>query len=262
MDVREGGPKLYGEGLDKRGIDGDSTRAADIVRNCRALVMATGSTTWTIRVSSVTTSIIGGTQISQASSDIDGLPENKRPSMVAVAAIAVSLVSSCGLNTAESPVMTESSHTRREQCDRTLTFFARDLGISSAGIEYGSGAPGEKIGLGALCTITQDQLAVGQTRLRAMLPDESKPALLEDDLSYIPLSGTDEKVWIKKAASAVYIVTQVDGWQGTLDIQTAQINLQESRISAGRTKFEVSDLQIRTASQFLLTLTEELGAQG
>lgn len=95
-----------------------------------------------------------------------------------------------------------------------------------------------------------------------MLPDESKPALLEDDLSYIPLSGTDEKVWIKKAASAVYIVTQVDGWQGTLDIQTAQINLQESRISAGRTKFEVSDLQIRTASQFLLTLTEELGAQG
>ncbi|MFE6919663.1 hypothetical protein ACFVAV_01320 [Nocardia sp. NPDC057663] len=34
--------KLYGEGLDKRGIDGDSTHDADIVRNRRGLVMATG----------------------------------------------------------------------------------------------------------------------------------------------------------------------------------------------------------------------------
>ncbi|MEV6059256.1 hypothetical protein [Nocardia asteroides] len=151
--------------------------------------------------------------------------------------------------------MTESSHARREQCDRTLAFFSRDLGISPAGIEYGSGGPDEKIGLGAHCTIAQDHLAVGQTRLRAMLPSESKPALLEDDLSYIPLSGIDEKVWIKTTVSAVYIVAQIDRWQGTLHIETAQIN-------TGRTKFEVSDLQIRTASQFLITLTKELGAQG
>ncbi|MEV0059304.1 hypothetical protein [Nocardia sp. NPDC050718] len=158
--------------------------------------------------------------------------------------------------------MTESSHARREQCDRTLAFFSKDLGISSAGIEYGSEAPDEKIGLGAHCTITQDNLAVGQTRLRALVPNESKPALLKDDLGYISLSGTDEKVWIKKAAGAVYLLTQVDGWQGTLDIQTAQINLQQSRISAGRTEFQVSDSQIRTASKFLITLTRELGAQG
>lgn len=88
-----------------------------------------------------------------------------------------------------------------------------------------------------------------------MLPSESEPALLKDDLGYIPQSGSDEKVWIKSAASAVYIVTQVDGWQGNLHIETAQIN-------GGRTKFEISDSQIRTASQFLITLTKELGAQG
>ncbi|MEV0331781.1 hypothetical protein [Nocardia sp. NPDC050717] len=151
--------------------------------------------------------------------------------------------------------MTESSHARREQCDRTLAFFSKDLGISSASIEYGSGAPDEKIELGAHCTITQDSLAVGQTRLRAMLPSESEPALLKDDLGYIPQSGSDEKVWIKSAADAVYIVTQVDGWQGNLHIETAQIN-------SGRTKFEISDSQIRTASQFLIALTKELGAQG
>ncbi|MGW6426477.1 hypothetical protein ACWF82_27710 [Nocardia sp. NPDC055053] len=175
----------------------------------------------------------------------------------AAAIIAISLLSSCGLNSAAKPVMAESSHTRGEQCDRTLGFFSKGLGISSVDIEYGSVAPPpyEKIGLGAHCTVTQDYLAVGQTRLRAMLPNESEPALLKGDLSYIPQSGYDEKVWIKTTDSAVYIATKVDGWQGTLTIETVQIK-------TGESKFKVSDQQIRSASQFLIALTKELGAQG
>lgn len=173
----------------------------------------------------------------------------------AAAIVAIFLLSSCGLNSEKKPGMTESSHTRGEQCDRALGFFSKELGIPSVDIEYGSEAPYEKIGLGAHCTITQSDLAIGQTRLRAMLPNESEPALLKGDLSYIPQSGYNEKVWIKSTASAVYIATKVDGWQGTLTIETVQIK-------TGESKFKVSDQQIRSASQFLITLTKELGAQG
>ncbi|MFE3545656.1 hypothetical protein ACFXK0_22050 [Nocardia sp. NPDC059177] len=172
----------------------------------------------------------------------------------AAALVAIFLLSSCGLNSEKRAVMAESSHTRGEQCDRAMGFFSKELGISPVDIEYGSGAPNEKIGLGAHCTVTQNYLSIGQTRLRAMLPNESEPALLKGDLSYISQSGYDEKVWIQTTSSAVRIATMVDGWQGTLDIQTAQIKIGES-------KFKVSDQQVRTASQFLITLTKELGAQ-
>lgn len=86
-----------------------------------------------------------------------------------------------------------------------------------------------------------------------MLPNESEPASIKDNPNYIAQTGYDEKVWLNKAGGSVRIVTTVDGWQGTLDYNSDQIN------NVGEEpKFEVSDHQIRVASEFLIELTKSL----
>ncbi|WP_328406250.1 hypothetical protein [Nocardia sp. NBC_00403] len=87
-----------------------------------------------------------------------------------------------------------------------------------------------------------------------MLPSETDPPLLKDDPSYIPQTGYDEKVWLKRTDDAVRIATKVDGWQGTLTINTGLI-----KAKSGEPKFKITDQQIRNASQFLIGLTRELG---
>lgn len=164
------------------------------------------------------------------------------------------LMSGCGI-TSKDPVQQNSSHALREQCDNTLGFFGKDLGITDVSIEYGSDKPEGLIERGATCTITQASLVgVGQTRLRLMLPSETDPPLLKDDPSYIPQTGYDEKVWLKRTDDAVRIATKVDGWQGTLTINTGLI-----KAKSGEPKFKITDQQIRNASQFLIGLTRELG---
>ncbi|MFE7742184.1 hypothetical protein [Nocardia sp. NPDC057455] len=88
-----------------------------------------------------------------------------------------------------------------------------------------------------------------------MLPSETDPPLLKGDASYVPQAGYKEKVWLNRTDDAVRIVTKVDGWQGSLTVNTALIE-------TGRAarKFDVSDQQIRSASQFLIDLTNELGS--
>ncbi|WP_280297130.1 hypothetical protein [Nocardia abscessus] len=96
---------------------------------------------------------------------------------------------------------------------------------------------------------------VGQTRLRAMLPSETEPPLVKGEPSYIPQTGYKEKVWLNHTGDAVGIATKVDSWQGTLTINTALI-----KIESGDRKFKISDQQIRSASQFLIDLTTDLGS--
>ncbi|MGQ4599249.1 hypothetical protein [Nocardia sp. R6R-6] len=150
----------------------------------------------------------------------------------------------------------DSSHTIRDQCNRTLSFFANDLGIADVGIEYGSDKPEGPIAKGATCTIRQASLVgVGQTRLRAMLPSETDPPLLKGDPSYIPQNGYEEKVWLNQTGDAVRIATKVNGWQGTLTVNTALINS-----GSGERKLKISEPQVRSAAQFLIDLTRELGS--
>ncbi|WP_280250596.1 hypothetical protein [Nocardia abscessus] len=168
--------------------------------------------------------------------------------------VAVVLIAGCGISKSSAPK--DSGHTIRDQCNRTLNFFANDLGIADVAIEYGSDKPEGSIAQGATCTITQASLVgVGQTRLRAMLPSETDPPLLKGDPSYIPQSGYEEKVWLNRTDDAVRIATKVDGWQGTLTVNTALI-----KTKSGNSEFKISDQQIRSAAQFLIDLTSELGS--
>ncbi|MCX0274373.1 hypothetical protein NLM24_27500 [Nocardia zapadnayensis] len=97
---------------------------------------------------------------------------------------------------------------------------------------------------------------MGETRLRAMLPGEPEPALIKDDPNYITQTGYDEKVWLNRTSDSVRIVTTAGGWQGTLNLDSAQIN------NVGEDpKFEISDLEVRAASEFLIDLTRELTSQ-
>ncbi|MGY1894842.1 hypothetical protein [Nocardia gipuzkoensis] len=88
-----------------------------------------------------------------------------------------------------------------------------------------------------------------------MLPSETDPPLVKGDPGYIPQTEYDEKVWLNRTADAVRIATKVDGWQGTLTINTALI-----KAKSGESEFKISDQQIRSASQFLIDLTDELGS--
>lgn len=178
----------------------------------------------------------------------------RRAVVAAASILSLALIPACGLLGNNSAATTESSHAIRDQCDRTLTFFENDLGIDDLTIGYGSIEPEDKIGRGATCTLIKASLVgVGETRLRAMLPNESEPASIKDNPNYIAQTGYDEKVWLNKAGGSVRIVTTVDGWQGTLDYNSDQIN------NVGEEpKFEVSDHQIRVASEFLIELTKSL----
>ncbi|MGK8489858.1 hypothetical protein [Nocardia asiatica] len=158
----------------------------------------------------------------------------------------------------KNPEPKDSSHVIREQCDRTLSFFADNLGVSDVAIEYGSENPEGQMSRGAMCFIKQESrmgAVVGQTRLRAMLPSETEPPLVKGDSSYIPQTGYKEKVWLNRTDDAVGIATTVDGWQGTLTINTALI-----RIESGEPRLKISDQQIRGASEFLIDLTADLGS--
>lgn len=175
----------------------------------------------------------------------------------AAAIISIALVSACGVGSSKGAAAADSGHAIREQCDRTLTFFESDLGIAELAIEYGRVDPDDTIGRGATCTLTKASLVgVGETRLRAMLPGESEPALIEDDPNYIPQTGYDEKVWLNRTSGSVRIVTAAGGWQGTLNLDSAQIN----NVGADP-EWEISDPEIRAAAEFLIDLTRELTSQ-
>ncbi len=155
-------------------------------------------------VSSAQNSIINGNKIAQASSDIDGLPDNKWPPM------AVDQYS-----TFDDATVLDGTNKWSVNTDR----------VTDLAIEYGSIEPGDKIGSGATCTVTKASLVgVGETRLRAMLPNESEPASIKGDSNYIAQHGYDEKVWVNQTGGSVRIVTTVDGWQGTLNVNADQIN--------------------------------------
>ncbi|MGW5752627.1 hypothetical protein [Nocardia rhamnosiphila] len=171
--------------------------------------------------------------------------------------VSIALVSACGVGSSKGATAADSGHTIRDQCDRTLTFFENDLGIADLAIEYGSVDPDDTIGRGATCTLTKASLVgVGETRLRAMLPGESEPALVKDDPNFIAQTGYDEKVWMNRTSGSVRIVTTAGGWQGTLNLDAAQIN------NVGEDpKLEISDPDVRAASEFLIDLTRELTSQ-
>ncbi|MFI2333711.1 hypothetical protein ACH474_09975 [Nocardia rhamnosiphila] len=177
-----------------------------------------------------------------------------RSNVAAAAIVSIAFVPACGADSSHNTAPTESSHTIRDQCDRTLTFFENDLGIDDLAIEYGSNDPDAEIGRGATCTLTKASVVgVGETRLRATLPNESEPALVKGDPNYIAQNGYDEKVWVNQSDGSVRIVTTADGWQGTLNLNSDQVN------NVGEEpKLDLSDHDVRAASEFLIDLTREL----
>jgi hypothetical protein len=178
---------------------------------------------------------------------------------VAAAIVSTAIIPACGLvGSGNSSPVTESGHTIRDQCDRTLEFFGNNLGITDVSIGYASINPDDKIGMGATCTVRKASLVgVGGTRLRAMLPSESEPASIKGDPNYIEQPGYDERVWLNDTDGSVRIFTTVNGWQGSLDFNVDQIN-NVSTTSGEEPNFEASADDVRAAAEFLIELTRDM----
>lgn len=179
--------------------------------------------------------------------------------VAATAVISIALIPACGLlGSGKNTSVTESGHTIRDQCDRTLNFFEDYLGITDLSIGYESINPDDEIGRGAACTVRKASLVgVGGTRLSAMLSPGSEPPAIKGDPNYVAQSGYDEKVWLNQSQGSVRIYTTVNGWQGSLDFNVDQIN--NVNITSGeKANFEVSDYEVRAAAKFLIELTKEL----